>query len=276
MSVLVEIKGRRQSARTPARDWPLIAAAFPLLILLLLPLVALLRYTPATAFLHFATSSGTTQAISLSLGTSAVASLFVLVLGLPLAYLLARQRSRLGQLIEVLIDLPTVLPPAVAGLALLMVFGRKGLLGPALDGLGIQVAFTSTAVIIAQIFVASPYFIKSAALGLAAIGPELEQAAQLDGANPRQIFQYVMLPLAWRGIIGGIALSWARALGEFGATIIFAGNYPGRTQTMPLAVYLGFEIDLNQALTLAAILLVLSFGILFAVRATLRNLPTNY
>ncbi len=276
MSLLVEVKSRPAPARLLASDWPLLAAALPLLVLLLLPLLALLLYTPAAEFLHYASDNSTTQAIALSLVTSAIASLVVCFLGLPLAYLLGRRRWRLGQLLEVLVDLPTVLPPAVAGLALLMAFGRRGLLGDTLDRLGIQVAFTSAAVIMAQVFVASPYFIKSATLGLSAISSELEQAAALDGANPRQIFRYVMLPLAWRSIIGGVALCWARALGEFGATIIFAGNYPGRTQTMPLAVYLGFEIDLNQALTLAAILLVLSFGILFTVRATLRNLPMRY
>jgi molybdate transport system permease protein len=171
----------------------------------------------------------------------------------------------------VVIDLPTVLPPAVAGLALLMAFGRRGLLGNVLGRLGIEVAFTTVAVIMAQLFVSAPYFIKTAAVSLADVNPELEEAAEMDGAHPLQVFRLIMLPLAWRGIVGGLALCWARALGEFGATIIFAGNYPGRTQTMPLAVYIGFEIDLNQALTLAVILLAISFLVLTGVRAVLRE-----
>ena len=125
----------------------------------------------------------------------------------------------------------------------------------------------------AQMFVAAPYYIKTASIGLAGVSDDLERAAALDGAGSLQILRYVTLPLAWRGSVGGIVLCWARALGEFGATIIFAGNYPGRTQTMPLAVYLGFEIDLNQALTLGVILLVLSFGILLTVRAILSDKP---
>jgi molybdate transport system permease protein len=162
-----------------------------------------------------------------------------------------------------------VLPPAVAGLALLMAFGRRGMLGGALGALGIELPFTAIAVIMAQTFVAAPFFIKAAALGLSGVSYELERAAALDGASPFQTFRLVTLPLSWQGVVGGVALCWARALGEFGATIIFAGNLPGRTQTMPLAVYLGFEIDLTSALTLSVILLAVSFVILIAVRAIL-------
>ncbi len=220
---------------------------------------------------HYLGDPATTQAIVLSLTTSTITALSVLALGLPAAYLLARRPPRPACLLEVLIDLPTVLPPAVAGLALLMAFGRRGLLGNLLNGLGFQVAFTTAAVIMAQLFVSAPYFINTVAVSLAAVSPDLEEAAAMDGAQPLQIFRLIMLPLAWRGIVGGLALCWARALGEFGATIIFAGNYPGRTQTMPLAVYIGFEIDLNQALTLAVILLAISFLVLTGVRAVLRE-----
>jgi molybdate transport system permease protein len=177
--------------------------------------------------------------------------------------------------LEIIIDLPTVLPPAVAGLALLMAFGRRGLLGAPLDALGIQVPFTTLAVVMAQSFVAAPLFIKTAAVGLSTVSSELEQAAALDGATGWGAFRHVILPLAWRSIIGGASLCWARALGEFGATIIFAGNLPGQTQTMPLAVYIGFEIDMNRALTLAAILLAVSFVLLLTVRAALRPGTTS-
>ena len=249
--------------------WALALAALPLLAVLVLPIVALaLRLSPSI-MREYLGNSATAQAIALSLSTSTVAAITISVLGTPLAYLLARRRFRLQNLLEVLLDLPTVLPPAVAGLALLMAFGRRGLLGGMLEALDIQVAFTPLAVIMAQMFVAAPYYIKTAAIGLATVSGELEQAGALDGAAPWQIFRYIMLPLAWRAMVGGAMLCWARALGEFGATIIFAGNYPGRTQTMPLAVYIGFEIDLNQALTLAGILLLISFTMLLTIRALL-------
>ena len=263
------------SARTRVRwrDWRLLIASAPLLALLMLPILALVLKTPPMTLLRYLGSSSVHQAISLSLLTSTATAVMVIVMGLPLAYLLARRRFRGQRLVEVLIDLPTVLPPAVAGLALLMAFGRRGLIGSWLQNLGIEVAFTPVAVMMAQMFVAAPYYIKTASVGLAGVSVDLERAAALDGAGTLQVLRYITLPLAWRGIIGGIVLCWARALGEFGATIIFAGNYPGRTQTMPLAVYLGFEIDLNLALTLGVILLVLSFGILLAVRAILRDEP---
>jgi molybdate transport system permease protein len=261
------------SARTRVkwRDWGLLIACAPLLALLLLPILALVLKTPPGIWLRYLGSASTLQAISLSLVTSTATAVVVVILGLPLAYVLARRRLRGQQWVEALIDLPTVLPPAVAGLALLMAFGRRGLMGGWLQSLGIEIAFTPLAVMMAQMFVAAPYYIKTASIGLAGVSVDLERAAALDGAGSLQVLRFITLPLAWRGIVGGIVLCWARALGEFGATIIFAGNTPGRTQTMPLAVYLGFEIDLNQALTLGVILLVLSFSLLVAVRAILRD-----
>jgi molybdate transport system permease protein len=253
------------------QSWLLIAGGLPLLALLTLPLISLVLKTPPLAVLASLGDATTRQAIALSLRTSLLTVLVVVLFGTPLAYLLARKRLRGASLLEVVLDLPTVLPPAVAGLALLMAFGRRGLLGGWLAGLGIQLPFTPFAVVMAQTFVAAPYYIKAAALGLSGVSNELEQAAALDGATPLQTFRYVTLRLAWQGIVGGIALCWARALGEFGATIIFAGNLPGRTQTMPLAVYLGFELDLTRALTLAVILLAISFVILVAVRTILRG-----
>lgn len=243
-------------------------AAAPLLLLLVLPLAAFLVRTPPAMLVRYLGDGPTVQAIGLSIGTSAATLTLTLLFGTPLAYLLARGRFPGRALIEVLVDLPTVLPPAVAGIALLLTLGRRGLIGAWLSQRGIQIAFTPIAVVIAQTFVAAPYYIKAATVGLAGISEDLYDAAALDGASPSQAFRFVTLPLAWRGIVGGAALCWARALGEFGATIIFAGNYPGRTQTMPLAVYIGFEIDLDQALTLAAILLVISFALLLAIRAT--------
>src|SRR5690606_11319808 len=157
----------------------------------------------------------------------------------PLAYLMGRHQYRYKKLLDTLIDLPTVLPPAVAGVALLMTLGRRGLIGGWLDDLGIEVAFTTAAVVIAQIFIAAPFYVRSAARGFAGIDPEIGQAAQLDGASGWQVFRYVILPLSRFALLSGAMMSWARALGEFGATMIFAGNFPGRTQTMPTAIYLG-------------------------------------
>jgi len=253
------------------RTWPLVAGGLPLLALLALPLLALIFKIPPASFAQSLRDAATLKAITLSLRTSLVTVLIVVLSGTPLAYLLARRRGPPVPALEILLDLPTVLPPAVAGLALLMAFGRRGLFGAGLAALGIQLPFTAAAVVMAQTFVAAPYYIKSAALGLSGVSRELEEAAALDGATPAEAFRHVTLPLAWHGLMGGVALCWARALGEFGATIIFAGNLPGRTQTMPLAVYLGFEVDLTRALTLGAILLAISFVILMAVRTILRG-----
>lgn len=211
------------------------------------------------------------QAVTLSLKTSSITTMVSFLLGTPLAYLMARNTFRGKQLLDTLIDLPTVLPPAVAGVALLMAFGRRGIAGGVLDAAGVTIAFTQTAVILAQTFIAAPLFVKTAVTGFAAIPPELEQAAALDGANAWRVFRYVTIPLSRRALLTGAVLTWARALGEFGATIIFAGNFPGRTQTMPLAIYIGFEVDLDVALTLSLILMGLSFLVLVIVKLLFRQ-----
>jgi molybdate transport system permease protein len=246
-------------------------AGLPLLVLLIVPMGALLARIKPSDFAHELTEPATAQAMWLSLFTSCAAVIISVLFGTPVAYLLARRRFAGRMILDTLIDLPTVLPPAVAGIALLMTFGRGGLFGPILTRLGIQIVFTPIAVVLAQTFVAAPYYVKSAAIGLAGVSRDLESAAALDGASPLQVFRGVTVPVAWRALVGGAALCWARALGEFGATIIFAGNYPGRTQTMPLAVYIGFQIDLNQALALGAVLLGISFTLLIAIRWTLRG-----
>jgi molybdate transport system permease protein len=211
------------------------------------------------------------KAVGISLGTTFGATLVIILFGTPVAYLLARRQVPFRRLIDTLLDLPIVLPPAVAGIALLMAFGRQGVLGGVLDSLGIHLAFTPYAVLLAQTFIAAPFFIKSASIGFASIDSELEQAASLDGASSWQLFRFLTIPLAWSALLSGAVMSWARALGEFGATIIFAGNFPGRTQTMPLAIYMGFELDLNLALTLSVILIGFSFLALFIVKALLQK-----
>lgn len=249
--------------------WLLIS--LPVLIFLILPLLAmLLRVSPERLIANAGTQT-VVQAIQLSLATTALTLLISVVTGTPLAYLLARYRFRGHMLLDTLIDLPMVLPPSVAGIALLVTFGRRGLVGRYLVDTGIELAFTQAAVVMAQVFVAAPYYIKAATAGFAAIDRELEQAAQIDGAGAWQVLRNITLPLAATALMGGAVMTWARALGEFGATIIFAGNFPGRTQTMPLAIYIGFELDLNIALTLAAILLGTSFAVLFVVKRLLRQ-----
>jgi molybdate transport system permease protein len=256
----------RTKRRAPDVVWWLSA---PLLLFLLVPLVALLLRTNPSAILANLQQPNVLQAIQLSMTTSAISTGFTILLGTPIAVLLARRTFPFQKAIDTLIDLPTVLPPSVAGVALLIAFGRRGLIGATLDEWGITLAFTQIAVVIAQLFVACPFYIKAAAIGFAAIESELKEAAALDGGSRWDIFRHITMPLSWGAVVSGAVMTWARALGEFGATIIFAGNFPGRTQTMPLAIYLGFELDLGVALTLSVILVVCSFLVLLVVKGLL-------
>ncbi len=244
----------------------LLLASLPLLLFLVVPLLALvLRISPAVLLANLVDRT-VAQAIGLSITTTLTSTLLTLITGTPVAYLLARRRFRGHMLFDTLLDLPMVLPPSVAGIALLIAFGRQGLVGRYLKDAGIEIAFTGVAVVLAQTFVAAPFYVKAAATGFGNIERELEQAAAIDGAGPLRIFRSITLPLVWPALLGGLVMTWARALGEFGATIIFAGNFPGRTQTMPLAIYIGFELDLDVALTLAVLLLASSFVVLFVVK----------
>jgi len=206
-------------------------------------------------------------ALSLSLVTTAISLAITVVFGLPLAFVMARRQFRGKGWLEAIIDLPIVLPPSVAGLALLLVFGRRGLLAEPFEILGIAVPFTTVAVILAQTFVSAPFFIRSARTGIAAVDRDLEDAARVDGASERQLFRSVTVPLASAALAAGLVMTWARSLGEFGATIMFAGNIEGRTQTLPLVVYGEFQGgDLNASIAAAAILVIAAFGVLVAVR----------
>ena len=208
------------------------------------------------------------DALQLSLATTAASLLLTVAIGLPIAVVLARARFRGSLLLETIVDLPIVLPPSVAGLALLLVFGRRGLLGPPLDALGLEIPFTTAAVVLAQTFVSAPLFIRSARTGIAGVEPDLEDAARADGATELNVFRSITMPLAAPVLAAGLVMSWARSLGEFGATIMFAGNVPGQTQTLPLLVYSEFQGgDLDRAISVAAILITAAFGVLIAVRA---------
>lgn len=248
--------------------WLLAAVSVAFLALPLWALIArTFEETDDFGGIEAATRHTLREALTLSMVTSLISLGVILVFGTPLAFLLARRRFRGATLIDTLIDLPMVLPPAVAGLALLMAFGRRGILGERLDDAGIELAFSTSAVVVAQLFVSCPFYIRAARAGFARVDRDLERAAAGLGAPPWRVFFQVTLPLVRPSLAAGAVLAWARALGEFGATIMFAGNFPGRTQTMPLAVYQRYEGgDLATALLLAVILLGASLVILLAVR----------
>jgi molybdate transport system permease protein len=231
-----------------------------------LPILALVLRAVGSGFLASISAPSALKALRLSIVTSLITLLVTIVFGTALAYLLARQKFPLKSWVEMLIDLPIVLPPSVAGLSLLMAFGRNGLLGPLLGALGIQLPFTTAAVVIAQTFVSAPLFVRAARIGFAHIDVQLEEAAYVEGATQWQMFREVMFPLAGKALVSGAILCWARALGEFGATILFAGNLEGVTETMPLAVYVGLERSLEIAVALSLVLVVVSLVLLAATR----------
>jgi molybdate transport system permease protein len=206
-------------------------------------------------------------ALRLSLVTATLATLLCLLLGVPLAWVLARSGLPGRRVVRALVTVPLVLPPVVGGVALLLVFGRRGLLGGWLDAtFGVSLPFTTAGVVLAEAFVAMPFLVIAVEGALRAADPRYEEAAATLGASRWTAFRRVTLPLIAPGVAAGAVLCWARALGEFGATITFAGNFPGRTQTMPLAVYLALEQDLEAAIVLSLVLLAVSVVILAALR----------
>jgi molybdate transport system permease protein len=258
-------RSRRMTNSAVAAIW---LAAAALVLFLGVPLVALvLRATEERNHFDATTRDTLRQALRLTLVTTGISLGAILLIGTPLAYLLARRRFPGIEIVNTLIDLPMVLPPAVAGLALLMAFGRRGIVGEYFDDIGIEIAFSTTAVVIAQIFVSVPFYVRAARSGFVHVARELEAAAADLGAHPFTVFRTVTLPIALPGLAAGAVLAWARAVGEFGATIMFAGNSKGVTQTMPLAIYGRYEAgDLKTSLLLSTILLGGSFLVLVAVR----------
>ncbi len=247
-------------------NWIFILPSVMLLALFVLPLFALFVRAVNEGFFSYAFSDQAFKALRLSLITSTVTTFVTILFGTPFAYVLARWKFKLKPWIELFIDLPIVLPPSVAGLVLLIAFGRRGMFGSALSALNISLPFTTAAVVIAQTFVASPLYIRSARVGFKEIDKQMEEAAHVEGANQWQLFYEVMFPLAGRALLSGAILTWTRALGEFGATILFAGNLEGVTQTMPMAIYLGFERNLGIALALSVVLVIVSVILLTFTR----------
>jgi len=255
----------RTWSRRPA--WWVLGLAAVGLAFLALPVVALLlRAIESGALASALAGRAVLDALVLSLASTAVSLGLVVVLGTPLAFVLARMRFRGQALAEALVDLPIVLPPSVAGLALLFAYGRNGVAGGALELAGLTLPFTTLAVIVAQVFVASPFYIRAARAGFRSVVPEVEEAARVDGASENVVMGRVTMPLAAPALGAGLVLAWARALGEFGATILFAGNIEGRTQTLPLLVYSEFQEGVDSAIAAATILVIAALGVLVAVR----------
>jgi molybdate transport system permease protein len=242
------------------------ATAAATLAFLALPLVALFVHTSPGRLLSQLSDQAVKDAFVVSLKTSALAQLLIIALGTPTAYLIATRRFAGRALAITLIELPLVLPPAVAGIGLLAAFGRFGLLGSSLRGLGITLPFTQSAVTVAVAYVASPLYIRPAIAAFEAIDPNLVSASRTLGAGPVRTFFRVVLPLARAGLIAGVALSFARGLGEFGATIMFAGSLQGVTQTLPLAIYAQFDQNFDEAVALGAVLVLFSLVLLISLR----------
>lgn len=239
-----------------------------LLAFIIVPLGALCTYISFAALRAALGSVETHQALLLSLQTSSIAALLVLLLGTPLAYGLARDAIPLRGLLDIIVELPVVLPPAVAGVALLIALGPHGFVGGWLQDRGVTLVFSTPAVVLAQMFVASPFYVRAARSAFSSGSLQLEEAAATLGSRPLRTFILVTVPLAFPALLGGLVLTWARALGEFGATILFAGNMSGITRTMPLAIYASFEGDgdLAAAVALAVVLIGISFFVLASVR----------
>lgn len=247
-------------------EWLFLAPSLLLIVLLALPVFSLLWRAGMDGMFHFVTEPRALSALRLSLLTSSISTLTAVITGTPLAFVLARGKFKNKTLLELAIDLPVVLPPSVAGIALLIAFGRQGLFGEWFGMFGITIPFTTAAVILAQTFVSAPLFIRSARIGFAEVDPQILEAAYVEGSNNWQVFRHIMIPLSGRAILSGSILTWTRAIGEFGATILFAGNLEGVTQTMPLAIYLGLERSLGIAIALSSLLVIVSILLLLLTR----------
>ena len=251
------------------------AAAFVALAFLLVPIVAIFARVPPGRLVAQLSNPVVTDALVISLKTSAIAQALVLLLGTPAAYLLATRPFPGRALAITLAELPLVLPPAVAGIGLIAAFGRFGLLGGTLSALGIQLGLTQAAVVVAVAFVASPLYLRQAIATFEAVDPDLVAASRTLGAGRGRTFFRVVLPLARNGLAAGEALAFARGLGEFGATIMFAGSLQGVTQTLPLAIYTEFAVNFDVTLAISALLVLVSAALLVALKVALQWQPSQ-
>ena len=251
----------------------LMAIAF---LYIAIPLVSMFLRISPNGFMSELNDPTVIEALRLSIITSVASAIIVVIVGTPIAYVNARFKYPGKVLIDTVIDLPVVLPPAVAGIALLLAFGRMGLVGHYLNMVHITLGFTTIAVVMAQTFVASPFYIRQARSSFEDVDVTYENAARTLGASPVATFFYVTVPIAANGLISGLIMTWARALGEFGATILFAGNFAGITETMPLAIYMTLNGgDLNACIAMSIILVVISFVVIAAVKLLTRGAIQN-
>ena len=243
------------------------AASSLFLLIILLPIIAVFLSVTPSELASRITTPTVLNSLRLSLLTSSVSTLIVFVLATPLSYALARHSFRGRTLLDAVVDLPMVLPPAVAGLALLLAFAPRGLIGPALRSFGIILPGSIWAVVMAEVFVGSPFYIRSSKAAFSEVNQRIIDSARLLSNSDARVFARVTFPIAWKGVLAGLVMCWARSLGEFGATLMFAGNLPNVTQTMPLAIYLALSSDLEAAIVLSVILILFSFGLLAAVKS---------
>lgn len=231
-----------------------------------LPLLSLVIWTVDARAWGAMISPTALDALMLSAKTTSVTVVILLLVGTPAAYVLARVRFPGNHLLGALMDIPVVLPPSAAGIALLLAFGRMGFVGEHLQAFGITLSFTTVAVVMAEVFVAAPFYVRQAVTRFGEIDRGVEEAALVDGASRPTVFLKITLPLALPALVAGILTAWARALGEFGATVIFAGNFQGVTQTVPLAIYTVFQQDINAAVALSVLVLGFAFTVILTVR----------
>jgi molybdate transport system permease protein len=237
-----------------------------LLVFLVLPIVAIFTHTGPGELIDALGQESAREALRLSLETSVIAMLLIVVVGTPAAYLLARRRFRGRAAVLTLIELPLIVPPAVAGLALLAAFGPHGILGSALSDAGIDLVFQTAGVVVALTFVASPFYVRAAVASFEAVPESMIEASEQLGARPLRTLVSVVVPSARAGLLAGFSLALGRALGEFGATLMFAGSFPGTTQTAPLAIFAEFNTDFTGALALSAVLVAVAGALLLSVK----------
>jgi molybdate transport system permease protein len=240
-----------------------------------LPILSLVIWTVSEDSWRAMASPVAIDALLLSLRTTAISMFIIILVGTPAAYVLARADFRGKRLVDALVDIPAVLPPSAAGIALLLTFGRFGLVGRYFDAFGVTISFTTAAVVMAEIFVAAHFYVRQASIGFAEVRRDVEEAAMVDGAGRFSVFTRVTFPLAFPALVAGAVTAWARALGEFGGTVIFAGSFRGITQTIPLAIFAEFQSDIDAAVALSVLVLGFAFVVILAVRYLAARMTEN-